>query len=226
MFLRLLLNLMNPYKRGRTRKKDNLQHQVRLFIYCRIIRYLSVYYTRYAYEDVIDLGHIKVYQSHRDIKFEQWLTQMRIDVRSHLRPTNKNPTMKKARWWRPFYNFFHMETITSFSYDKYEIVLHRSSNLWMTTNLDGSLELSDDKDIMQRCKFKASLSFLDKLDSADKSKIRLSSSTENKKRKMSSNGKVSLGDTRLPFSYSDKIKIDSPTSSVKKVQGAEVDESF
>ena len=226
MFLRLLLNLMNPYKRGRMRKKDNLLHQVRLFIYCWIIRCLSVYYTRYAYEDVIDLGHIKVYQSHRDVKFEQWLTQMKIDVRSHLKPTNKIPTKKKSRWWRPFYKFFHLETITSFSHGKYEIVLHRSSDLWMTTNLDGSLELSDDKDIIQRSKFKASLSFLDKQDSAEKSKIRISSSTENKKRKKTSNGIVSLGETRLPFSYSDEIKIDSPTSSVKKIQGAEVDESF
>lgn len=226
MFLRLLLNLMNPYKRGGMRKKDNLLHQVRLVIYCWIIRCLSVYYTRYAYEDIIDLGHIKVYQSQRDVKFEQWLTQMRIDVRPHLKPTDKIPTKKKTRWWKPFYNFFHMEAIMSFSHDKYEIVLHRSSELWMTTNLNGSLELSDDKDIMQRSKFKAPLSFLDKLDPADKSKIRLSSSTENKKRKKSSNSKVLLGETRLPFSYSDEIKIDSPTSSVKKVQGAEVDESF
>ena len=217
---------MNPYKRGRMRKEDNFLHQVRLVVYCWIIRCLSVYYTRYAYEDFIDLGRIKVYQSQRDEQFEQWLAQIKIDVRPHLKPTNKIPTKKKARWWRPFYNFFHMETITSFSHGKYEIVLHRSSDLWMTTNLDGSLELSDDKDIMQRSKFKASLSFLDKLDSAEKSKIRISSSTENKKRKKSSNGKVSLGETRLPFSYSDEIKIDSPTSSVKKIQGAEVDESF
>lgn len=226
MFLRLLLNAMNPYKKEMERKKKNLSNQVLLFIYSGIIRCLSVFYTRYAYEDTMDLGYIKVYQSRRDVQFEKWLTQMKFDLRPHLKPTNKIPYKKRTRMWRPFYNFFHMETITSFSYDKYEIVLHRSSNLWMTTNLDGSLELSDDKDIMQRSKFKASLPFLDKLDSADKSKIRLSSSTENKKRKMSSNDKVSLGETRLPFTHSDEIKIDSPTSSVRKVQGAEVDESF
>ena len=223
MLLRLLLSVMNPYKRGRMQKKNNLLHQVWIFIYCWITRCLSVYYTRYAYEDIIELGRIKVYQSRRDVQFEQWLTQMRIDVGPHLKPTNKIPTKKKSHWWRPFYNFFHMETITSFSHGKYEIVLYRSPELWMTTNLDGSLELSDDKDILQRSRFRSSLSFLDKLDIADKSKSRPSSWTENKREK-SSNGKISLGEKKFPFSYN--VKIDSPTSSVKKVQGAEVDESF
>lgn len=225
MFLRLLLKTMNPYK-GYVRKKDKLLHQVRFVVYCWIIRCLSVYYTRYAYEDIIDLGIIKVCQSQRDLQFEQWLTQMKIDVRPHLKPTNKIPTKKKTRWWRPFYKFFHMETITSISHNKDELVLYRSSDLWMTTNLNGRLELSDDKDILQRSRFKASLSFLDKPNIADKSKIRPSSWTEDKKRKHSGNGKVSLGETGFPFSYGDEIKTDSPVSSVKKVHGAEVDESF
>lgn len=208
------------------RKKDDFLHQVRLVIYCWIIRCLSVYYTRYAYEDIIDLGHIKVCQSRRDVNFEQWLTHMRINVRPHLKPTNKIPTKKRTRWWKPFYNFFHMETIMSISYNKFEIVLHRSSELWITTNLKGSLELSDDKGALQRCRFKVPSSFLDKPNIMDKSIIRPSSWSENKKGKKFGNHKVLLGETELPFTHSDDIKSDSPISSVKKMQGAEVDESF
>ena len=226
MILRLLLIVMNPFKRVRVRKNNNRLHQVRVVVYCWIIHLLSVYYTRYAYEDTIDLGHIKIYQSHRDVQFEQWLAQMKIDVRPHLKNTDSIPTTKKARWWRPFYKFFHLETITSFSHDKYEIVLHRSPELWITTNLNGKFEISDDKDIMQRSRFKASMSFLDKPKFADKSKIRSSSWIENEKGIKYGKGKVSLGETNLPSSNSDEIQIDSPTSSVKKVQGAEIDESF
>lgn len=217
---------MNPNNKGFVRKKDNLLHQVRAHVYCWIIRCLSVYYTRYAYEDIIDLGIIKVCQSHRDVQFEQWLAKIKIDVRPHLKPTNKIPSKKKARWWRPFYKFFHMETITSISHNKDEIVLYRSSDLWMTTNLDGRLELSEDKDILRRSRFKASLSFLDKPNIAGKSKTRPSSWTGDNNKEISGNGKVSLGEAGFPFSYGDKIKTDSPASSVKKVQGAEIDESF
>lgn len=221
----MLLNLINPNK-GYVRKNGHLLHQVRVAVYCWIIRYLSIYYSRYAYEDFIDLGLIKVCQSQRDVQFELWLRQIKIDIRPHLKPTNKILTKKKTRWWRPFFKFFHFETTTTFSHGNDEIVLHRTSGLWITTNLKGVLELSEDKDILQRSRFKASLSFLDKPNITDKSKIRSSSWTENKKGGESGSGKVSLGETRLPFSHNDEIKTDSQTSSVKQVQGAEVDESF
>ena len=226
MILRLLLNVMNPYKKGMVRKNNNRLHQVRVVAYCWIIRCLSVCYTRYAYEDIIDLGYIKVCQSQRDVQFEQWLAQIKIDVRPHLKPTNMIPTMKKSHWWRPFFKFFHMETITSISHGKDEIVLHRSPELGMTTTLNGSLELSDDKDILQRSRFKASLSLRDKTNIIDKSINCPSSWAEEIKGKDSGKGRVSLGETGLPSSYSDEIKSNSPTSSVKKMQGAEVDESF
>lgn len=226
MILRMLLNVMNPYKRGRAQKNINHLHQVRVVVYCWIIRCLSVCYTRYAYEDIIDIGHIKVYQSRRDEQFEQWLAQIKIDVRPHLKPTNMIPAMKKFRWWRPFYKFFHMETITSIFHDKDEIILHRSPELWMTTTLNGCLELSDDKDILQRSRFKALLSLCDKPNNINKSINRPSSWAGDIMRKDSGNGKVSLGETRFPSSHNNEIMTDLSTSSVRKVQGAEVDESF
>ena len=235
--LRELLSLMNPYKNGRRRKKQNILQRVRTEAYSWGIRLMWIFYKRYAYADIIDFGDIKIHQSRRDPQFEQWIRQMGIDVGPRMQLASQMPTDTKISWWRPFYKFFHLETVTKISRGKDVITLDRTHGLTLTTNLKGRLKLSDDEDIIQRSEFVVNAL------PAPKKVIEEVPKPPKKKK----GTKVSLGETKpiLPptkpvtpptkpvqppakpiFPPIEKPKPIAPTPPTKQLRGAEVDESF
>ena len=235
--LRGLLSLMNPFKDGPLRKKQNFLQRVRREVYSWCIYFMASFYKRYAYADLIDLGDVKIFQSRRDPQFELWIRQLGIDTSPRLQMAREMPKNTKTTWWRPFYKFFHLETVMKIFCGGDEIVLDRTHELSMTTNLNGRLKLSNDEDILQRCEFVVNAS------PAPKKVIEEVPKTPKKKK----GTKVSLGETKpiLPptkpvtpptkpvqppakpiFPPIEKPKPTAPTPSTKQLRGAEVDESF
>ena len=184
---------------------------------------MASFYKRYAYADLIDLGDVKILQSRRDPQFELWIRQMGIDTSPRLQMAREMPINTKTTWWRPFYKFFHMETVTKIFRGNDEIILDRTHELNMTTNLNGRLKLADDDDILQRCEFVAGASPVEK-------KIILEVPKTPKKAKKA---KVSLGNTQpisLPVEEPpptiEEPKPVEPVPTTKQIQGAIIDESF
>lgn len=217
--LRLLLSLLNPFKKGKRRKKHSLLLSLRtcLFRICIII--LRRYYRRYSYVDTISLGDLKVRQSRRDMEFEEWLSQLKIDIRPHFYIARGMPQKQSKHWLRPFYKFFRMELETIIINDKYEIKINRTHQLVLNTNVKGQLRLSNDNDILQRCEFNAIAPKQKFEDKALKPNVfnRPEATIISKKKR------VSLGESK-PITP-DNIRIQEQPVLIQ-VRGAEIDESF
>jgi len=216
MMLRLFLLLLNPYRKGLLRKKPTLLQQSRIWVYRTIIMMLKNYYRRYSYLDVIHLGDVEIRQSRRDLEFEKWLSQLKIDIRPHFYSASKMPQRTTPYWWRPFYKFFHMEIVTMIVRDKKEIILNRTHSLTINSNMKGYLKLSDKNDILQRSEFKAVTS----RPKTDRIPVRPVFKR-----------KVSLGEAgpitpplREPEKPEVQIQVEPPK--IIQIQGAEIDESF
>lgn len=222
--LRILLHIINPYKKGQLRKKVSFLQRIRIGLFSGSIRFLSLFYKRYAYVDIVEIGDVKVYHSQRDLLFEQWLFQTKKDVRPHMHTSNSMPSNASNRWWRPYYKFFHMETVTTIIRSKEEISLHRMNGLKMTASLKGQLRLSDKNDIIHRSEFKAGMR--KRLGIFEGPPLPQPSPRPKQKKE-----KISLGDKKPITFPNDDLPIDGtiilePKVTIKQIQGAEIDESF
>lgn len=216
MVLRFLLHMINPYKNGRLQKKNSFPHRLLLGIYNSSMRALMHFYKQYAFVDVVQVDCYEVRQSHRDIEFEKWLSQMKVDLGQHLHQAKDMPKLIEKKWWRPFYKFFHFEHVMSISYEKGEINLSRTPNLTIMTQMKGQFKLSDCRDVVQRSEFKVVSSSKER----NNPDIMVSSATREKK-------KVSLGDTSpiVVTINEPETKVVTPAV-IRQLQGAEIDESF
>ncbi len=215
MLLRTLLNIMNPYKAGAMRKRMNILQRIRVWMFVGGVRFMSVFYKRYAYADIVDLVDVVVSQSRRDMEFERWLSHIKIDVRPHLRSASELPASGKLHWYRPFYKFFHMEQLMTVYHANRKITIDRTYWLSLATNTRGRLKLSTQEDIIQRCEFKVGGLTLPRLNVE-----------EPKVPKKTKKGRVSLGETKPINIQIDEPQPAPPAPVTRQIKGAEVDESF
>ena len=220
--LRTLLNLLNPYKKDQLRREPGFLQQVRVSIYKWCIKRLIRFYKAYSYYDIIVVGDVEIRQICRDRVFEEWLSQMKIDIASRLKPASTLPMDRSSSYWfRPFYKFFHFDRVTTIVWEGKTIVYDRTFDLSIVSDINGQLKLSDEKAIVRKSVFKTIVPNREK-PSAKKIHTEENSgdSESHKKREKVSLGKV-ISVTTAPTTT------DKETDTfIKKAQGVEIDESF
>ncbi len=239
---RLILTLLNPYKNGLSQKKTSFWIRLRMWVFGACVRMLKNFYRRYAYSDVIMLGDTEITLSRRDHEFEQWLSQLKLNVQPRLQTSTRKPVNKKEHWWRPFYKFFRMEQITMIAHDKKKIIFDRTRDLTITSDMEGQLKLSDDNDTIQHSEYKVVIPDRKKLFEKEKDIAEETLPSEDKTEPetkpvtlnpRANKNKVTLGEigpVALPRKESDietnKTDTINPEPVIIKVPEGEIDESF
>lgn len=223
MLLRFLLSLLNPYKLERLPRRKSFWLRYRIVIFTFCVKRLLRRYRQYAYYDGIDLGTVKIIHSCRDEEFETWLKKIGEDTKPHL--TKKSiATIKTGFFFKALYNFFQFNRqLIVYSSGK-ALVINRSSQLSVNHNIKGTLNISDDTDILLRTEFKSVIK--------SQNTVKVESKREPIKEKPGKGKeKVSLGKpsinitppvTEPPVIVNPPMKVDAG----RRMRGVEVDETF
>ena len=229
MILRLLLTLLNPYKNGRLPRRKGFWLRCRVVVFNFSIKKLQRRYRQYAYYDGIDLGTVKIIHSCRDEEFEGWLKIIGMDIRPHLVSSKNNPEGEERRGLKPFYKFFEFNRQLIVYNSGKVLVINRSSQLSVNNEIKGTLNISDDTDILLRTEFKSTFKI------QNTTPVKEATNTESKKEPIQEKppkrrDKVSLGrptiNTTPPVAEPPSVEPPTKEDTGRKMRGVEVDESF
>ena len=230
MILRLLLTLLNPYKNGRLPRRKGFWLRCRIAVFTICVRRLQRRYRQYAYYDGINLGTVKIIQSCRDEVFESWLKAIGQDVKPHLSSSKTYSEDKEDGFGlKPFYKFFDFKRQLIVYNSGKMFVIDRSSQLSINNEIKGTLNISDETDILLRTEFKSAF----KLQNAVPVKETVKDESPKEpvqemppKRR----DKVSLGKPAIKTTppVVEPPVVDPPVKedTGRKMRGVEVDESF
>lgn len=225
MLLRLLLTLLNPYKNGRLPRRKGfwLRCRVAVFVFC--VKRLQGRYRQYAYYDGINMGTVKIIHSCRDEEFESWLKTVGQDIRPHLSSSKCYSENKENGFsLTPFYKFFKFNRQLIINNSGSTLVIDRSSQLFINNEIKGTLNISDETDILLRTEFKSAFKIQNVV--PDKETVKDEPINESiqemppKRRDKVSLGKPAIKTT--PPVVEPPVKEDTS----RKMRGVEVDESF
>ncbi len=221
MILRMIVSAINPYKKkGIFRNKPFLLRcQKGLFSFC--IKCLQNLYRRYAYQDIINLGGVRIAQICRDEEFEGWLKAIGKDVKLHMEPCNTGTSVLNASYApQPFYSFFHFERQLTVCQNGKVLMINHSPRFFFNSEIMGSFRKSCPSDIMVRTEFKSALSKIIEESSAKELDV-----PETQQQQETTRNKVSLGKLSTPpDSITESVVQEDPP--VKQMRGVEIDESF
>lgn len=178
-------------------------------------------YRRYAYQDIINLGGIRIAQTCRDEEFEGWLKAIGKDVKPHLEPCNTGISAQNASYApQPFYSFFYFERQLTVCQNGKVLMINHSPRLFFNSEIMGSFRKSCSSDIMARTEFKGMLSKIPEESSAKEPGV-----PKAQQQHETTHNKVSLGKLSAPPDpiIESVVQEDPP---VKQMRGVEIDESF
>ena len=234
MILRLLLTLLNPYKNGRLPRRKGFWLRCRIAVFNFSVKRLQRRYRQYAYYDGINLGTVKIIHSCRDEEFEGWLKKTGMDIRPHLVSSKNYPEGEERHGIKPFYKFFEFNRQLIVYNSGKVLVINRSSQLSVNNEIKGTLNISDDTDILLRTEFKSAFKI------QNTAPIKEAINTEPKKEPIKEKppkhrDKVSLGRPTInttppvvepPVVEPPVAEPPSKEETGRKMRGVEIDESF
>ena len=227
--LRLLLTLLNPYKNGRLPRRKSFWLRCRIAVFNFSIKRLQRRYRQYAYYDGINLGTVKIIHSCRDEEFEGWLKKIGMDIRPHLVSSKNYPEGEERHGTKPFYKFFEFNRQLIVYNSGKVLVINRSSQLSVNNEIKGTLNISDDTDILLRTEFKSAF----KIQKAAPVKETVKDEFPKEpvlEKPPKQRDKVSLGKpaikTTPPVVEPPVVKPPEKEDTGRKMRGVEVDESF
>lgn len=176
------------------------------------------------------MGTVKIVQSCRDEIFESWLKSIGQDIRPHLSSSNTSfKGNKKGGRLKPFYKFFEFKKQLIVYNSGKVLIIDRSSQLYIENEIKGTINISDNTDIILRTEFKSAF-ILQNANSVKETVKREPIKESNQEKPPKRRDKVSLGKPTIKTSSpGTKPSIVVPPvkeEAVRKMRGVEIDESF
>lgn len=147
-----------------------------------------------------------------------------MDIRPHLVTSKNYPEGAERRWLKPFYKFFKFNRQLVVYNSGKVLVINRSSQLSVNNEIKGTLNISDDTDILLRTEFKSAFKI------QNTTPVKEATNTEPQKEPVKEQppkrrDKVSLG---RPEIRTPPPTVEPPAKEDTKiiVGGVEIDESF
>jgi len=178
-------------------------------------------YKRYANQDIIELGGVRIVQTCRDEEYEGWLKAIGKDVKPHLEPSKTEKTVLNGSFtFQPFYRFFRFERrLTVFQNGKILMINH-SPCFFVNSDIMGTFWKSCSSDIMVRTEFRSALSEV-----STESRSKEPEVSKARQQQKTTRNKVSLGKPSAPPNSKTELVVQEDPQ-VKQLRGVEIDESF